>query len=159
MSDFDFNNDNQVKILVPVDSDIESGRAAQAFAAALNLKPDILTLLHVYEPVPMTVGGDEHRALIDERNKRASDVLERARQIAGSSIKVETMILEGQVVESIVRAAHESAADIILMVTDGRHAAWVNNRACFAFHRYEHSGFASQEKNETRVCLLRILWH
>ncbi|MBQ9452677.1 MAG: universal stress protein [Desulfovibrio sp.] len=119
MSEFDFNNDNQVKILVPVDSDIESGRAAQAFAAALNLKPDILTLLHVYEPVPMTVGGDEHRALLDERNKRASDVLERARQIAGSSIKVETMILEGQVVESIVRAAHESAADIILMVTDG----------------------------------------
>ena len=37
MPDFDSNNDNLVKILVPVDSDISSGRAAQAFAAALDL--------------------------------------------------------------------------------------------------------------------------
>ncbi|MBO6170960.1 MAG: universal stress protein [Desulfovibrio sp.] len=119
MPDFDFNNDNLVKILVPVDSDISSGRAAQAFAAALDLKPDMLTLLHVYEPVPMTLGGDEHRQLLAERNERAAAVLEKARKLAGDGITVETLILEGPIVDSIVRGAHESNADIIVMVTDG----------------------------------------
>ncbi|MBO4300159.1 MAG: universal stress protein [Desulfovibrio sp.] len=119
MSDFDYNNDSLTKILVPVDSDISSGRAAQAFATALKLKPDVLILLHVYEPVPMTVGGDEHRQLQEERSQRAGEVLEKARALAGSSVKVETMILEGKLVESIVRGAHESEADLILMVTDG----------------------------------------
>ena len=119
MADFDYNGDNLAKILVPVDSDISSGRAAQAFATALKLKPDVLTLLHVYEPVPMTVGGDEHRQLQAERSPRAAEVLEKARALAGDDIKVETLILEGKVVDSIVRGAHECEADVILMVTDG----------------------------------------
>lgn len=119
MSTFDANNDKVLKILVPVDSDISSGRAAQAFAAALELKPDVLILLHVYDPVPMTLGGDAHRELLEEREQRAASVLANARELAGAGVRVETKGVEGTVVDSIVRSAHEVEADLIVMVTDG----------------------------------------
>ncbi|MBD5640928.1 MAG: universal stress protein [Desulfovibrio sp.] len=109
------------RVLLPVSGENRGQRAHIALKKALQVCDGIIILLHVTEPIPQTVGGENRQEL--ERENRAQGMLVVTpiiEQLENAKVHFRTCIEAGTVAETIVRIADEEKADLIVMFTDGR---------------------------------------
>lgn len=109
------------RVLLPVSGESRGQRANIALKKALQVCDGIIILLHVTEPIPQTVGGENRLGL--ERENRAQGMLVVTpiiEQLEAAKVHFHTCIEAGTVAETIVRVADEENADLIVMFTDGR---------------------------------------
>ncbi|MGV7003628.1 universal stress protein [Desulfovibrio sp. QI0442] len=108
-------------ILIPVSGKNGLSRAKSALNHAKNLACGDIVLLHIFEPLPQIVGGEAHAELLAEQKAKGQTLLNTVvaemEKPAGS---VRCRVEEGTTAETIIRAAHEENADLIIMFTDGR---------------------------------------
>jgi nucleotide-binding universal stress UspA family protein len=98
------------KILVPVDGSDHSKRALQEAIKLAKMTQGTITLLHV-SPGKYSVSQspDIGQSILEEGKKIV--------QVEG--VPAETLLLEGKVVEDIVRVAKEGAFDLIIIGARG----------------------------------------
>lgn len=118
-------------ILHPTDFSANSHYALELACAMAREQEARVILLHIV-PRPISIGRDsqvpafkEAHAEVDILTDRweMSDQLEKLR-VKAPCPRVETLIKEGNVADTIVRAAHETACDLIVMGTYGRSRAY-----------------------------------
>ena len=109
------------KILVPVDGSVSSKNMAKYAATLAASRNALVVLLHVHDPVPVTIGG---QAAVEVR--KAMDA-ESAKLLAGFAAIVEgagakcvPLTREGSPGHVIVRVQEEEDCDLIVMGSRGR---------------------------------------
>ena len=109
------------KVLVPVGGNNAVERGLKALAHAIPLCSAEILLLNLMEPLAGTVGGEAREELMKEERKAAEEQLRPLINTVAERGKTCRIIVEsGTVADTIIRAAHEQNADIIVMYTDGR---------------------------------------
>ncbi len=113
-------------ILVPLDGSLRAEAIlphVQALAACTGAR---VILLQVIEPGPIMADPQEMhiRAYFEElgrRTEQARSYLERQREaLHASGLRVDTLVVQGSVVESIIAMAGQQDADLIAMASHGR---------------------------------------
>lgn len=108
-------------ILVPVSSKNGLARAQACLRHAMPLVEGDIVLLHVFEPIPLVVGGDAHAELLADKTAEGHTLLNSVTAgLENKNISYRCRIEEGTIAETIIRVAHEENADLIIMYTDGR---------------------------------------
>jgi len=105
------------KILVPVD---ESSHSHQAIAVAVDLAKQhhsLICLLHAFPHLANHLGSPHYEELIEACTTHGYDVLEAACEEVGHEVPVETQLIEGQPISSILRVAESEQFDMIVMGT------------------------------------------
>jgi nucleotide-binding universal stress UspA family protein len=108
------------KILVPVDGSVSSKNMAKYAATLAASRNALVVLLHVHEPVPVTIGG---QAAVEVRKAMDADsakvLAEFAAIVEGVGAKCVPMTREGSPGHSIVRVQEEEDCDLIVMSSRG----------------------------------------
>lgn len=109
------------KVLVPVSGKTRGKRSHKALAKAREVCDGEIVLLHVTEPIPQVVGGEQRQELENQAKAEGMAALAPFVELlelttAPFHIRVE----EGTVAETIVKVATEEGVDLIVMFTDGR---------------------------------------
>ncbi len=98
------------KILVPVDGSDHSRRAMQEATKLAKVTQGTVTLLHVSPGKHSTTQPlDQGQNILDEGKKL----------VQAEGVSADTILLEGKVVEDIVRVAKEGAFDLIIIGARG----------------------------------------
>ncbi len=125
------------RIVVPLDGSTFA-EAALPLALALVAKTEAtLHLVTIVEPIPSFAYEEWESAAKEWSQEYLSAVADRISQKAG---KITTALLTGHVVETLIGAAKESRADLIVMATHGRGAlsrAWLGSVADGVMRRAE----------------------
>lgn len=116
-----------MKILLAIDGSKFSEATTQAVAKRIPAKDMEVTVLHVIEPLPVTV-GDETRVYITDieamrqaQLKQAEAVVARAADVLRPvGFKVTTLVEEGDPVTKIIDHAAAWEADLIVVGSHGR---------------------------------------
>jgi universal stress protein A len=109
------------RILVPVDFDDQSQAAVDVAVRMARQNDGLVLLLHV---VPMIIPAAGMPVYVDIYRGQEDAAKEKLRLMAGkclAGIKYELLTHMGEPAASIVRAARNNAADLIVMATHGRH--------------------------------------
>lgn len=111
----------QIKsVLVPVDGSKPSKEAALYAAKLVNAISPVLYLLHVYEPVPMRITGEQGELLRREEEEKACVLLEEYREmLAPFGLQVEFLVRNGRPGYEILDAQDELNCDLIVMGSRG----------------------------------------
>lgn len=109
------------RVLLPISGKERGERSRKALKKALEVCDGEIIVLHVTEPIPQVVGGEQRIELEHQNTAEGMTVLypvvEQLKLAAASfHIRVEG----GTPAETIVRIADEENADLIIMFTDGR---------------------------------------
>jgi nucleotide-binding universal stress UspA family protein len=109
------------RVLVPVDGSASSREAAVYAAHLVNARNPRLYLMHVWEPIPMTIGGEEAAELREEAETEAVSLLEEYRtMIDGSGIlDVELISRSGRPDYEILNVQEELDCDLIVIGSRG----------------------------------------
>jgi nucleotide-binding universal stress UspA family protein len=124
------------KILVPLDGSEHSLKALDEAAQIAKMSSGKITLLSVYsvsaQPIMMPeqsasgyigrpiLTGDEISRLTEDARKFGNRILEDGEQrISAVGVEVEKMLVEGHVVQQIVRVANEDNFDLIVIGARG----------------------------------------
>ena len=108
-------------ILIPVSGKNGLARAKTTLTHARRLSCEEIVLLHIFDPLPLIVGGEAHAELLAEQKAKGQTLLNTV--MADSNLSAEHVrcrVDEGTTAETIIRVAHEENADLIIMYTDGR---------------------------------------
>ena len=80
-----------------------------------------IVLLHIFDPIALTVGGDARAQLLAEAVAEGENILNAVTpELKKCGIPFRCRVEEGTVAETIIRIAHDEQADLIVMATDGR---------------------------------------
>lgn len=107
-------------ILVPLDGTAFGEQALPAATAIARRAGARVRLVHVHRPVVVdqhTLGATAEYAAREEERRKLARV---AGGLAAAGIPAEHALLDGPVVETLVRHAGEVAADLVVMTTHGR---------------------------------------
>lgn len=107
------------KILVPVDGSENSYAALKEAIKVAKLSDGKITVIHVYLKWS-TIHADSRDALHEVLEDQAKSVLENAEKIAyAENFKIKTQLLEGDIVQQIVKTADAEGFDLIVMGARG----------------------------------------
>lgn len=108
------------RVLVPVDGSASSWNAALYAAHLVNARKPVLYLLHVWEPIPMTIGGEEGARLRAEEQARAMELLEGYRtRLAHTGLDIELVARSGRADYVILNMQEELDCDLIVLGSRG----------------------------------------
>jgi nucleotide-binding universal stress UspA family protein len=109
------------RVLVPVDGSVSSKEAAVYAAHLVNARNPRLYLLHVWEPIPMTIGGEDAAELRQEAEQQAMALLEEYRTlIASVGLEVELIARSGRRPDyEILNVQDELDCDLIVIGSRG----------------------------------------
>ena len=108
-------------VLIPVSGKNGLVRAKTTLTHARRLSCEEIVLLHIFDPLPLIVGGEAHAELLAEQKAKGQTLLNTVMadsDLAGKHVRCR--VDEGTTAETIIRVAHEENADLIIMYTDGR---------------------------------------
>ena len=108
-------------VLIPVSGKNGLARAKTTLTHARRLSCEEIVLLHIFDPLPLIVGGEAHAELVAEQKAKGQTLLNTVMadsELAGKHVRCR--VDEGTTAETIIRVAHEENADLIIMYTDGR---------------------------------------
>ena len=108
-------------VLIPVSGKNGLARAKTTLTHARRLSCEEIVLLHIFNPLPLIVGGEAHAELVAEQKAKGQTLLNTVMadsELAGKHVRCR--VDEGTTAETIIRVAHEENADLIIMYTDGR---------------------------------------
>ena len=107
-------------VLIPVSGKNGLARAKTTLTHARRLSCEEIVLLHIFDPLPLIVGGEAHAELVAEQKAKGQTLLNTVMadsELAGKHVRCR--VDEGTTAETIIRVAHEENADLIIMYTDG----------------------------------------
>uniref|UniRef100_A0A7C4EMW2 Universal stress protein n=1 Tax=Fundidesulfovibrio putealis TaxID=270496 RepID=A0A7C4EMW2_9BACT len=108
-------------VLVPVDGSQCSRNAAVYAAHLIGHQGAKMTLLHVWEPLPMTIGGEEAQELKAEQEAKAMALLEEYRAlVAPCGVKVRLVARPGRPEHVILNVQEELDCDLIVLGARGQ---------------------------------------
>lgn len=108
------------RVLVPVDGSDSSKNAAMYAAHLVNAKNPKLYLLHVWEPITMTIGGEEAEKLRQEAQAEAMALLEEYRGLLSScGLEIELLARSGRPDYEILNVQEELDCDLIVIGSRG----------------------------------------
>lgn len=109
------------KVLVPVDGSDASKNAALYAAHLVNGRKSKLYLLHVWEPINMTIGGEEAAELRQEENEHSLEMLEEYRKmiLADTQVEVELLSKSGRPDYTILNTQEDLDCDLIVLGSRG----------------------------------------
>lgn len=108
------------RVLIPVDGSDSSRNAAKYAAHLVNAKNPTLYLLHVWEPISRTIGGDEAEKLRHEAQAQAMELLESYRTLlAPCGMRVELIAKSGRADYVILNTQEELKSDLIVIGSRG----------------------------------------
>lgn len=109
------------KILLPVSGEFRGNRSRKALKRAREICDGEIIVLHVTEPIPRTIGGEQRIELEKQSHAQGLTILcPIIEELELSATPFHTRIVEGTPAETIVAIADEEHADVIVMFTDGR---------------------------------------
>jgi len=119
------------KILVPIDGSTHSLRAVEIAIQIAKKFHGKITLIHVYSagiapiemPEPSRMAGSipilapvDYSKVIEAMKKAGNKILEEsAKKVEAEEVKVEKLLVEGHVVEKIIKTASEGDFDLIVI--------------------------------------------
>ena len=107
------------KILVPVDGSEHSKRALKEAIKLAKMTGGAITLLNV-NPHGSSMASSHRQPKCEMVQNKVNDVLVEGQKIAETEgILVETLLLEGQIVQQIVKTAKEGHYDLIVVGARG----------------------------------------
>lgn len=111
----------QIKsVLVPVDGSKSSKNAVLYAAQLVNAIQPTVYLLHVCEPIPMRITGEQGDLLRQEEEGKAFALLEQFREmLAPFDLRTELLVRSGRPVYEILDAQEETNCDLIVMGSRG----------------------------------------
>jgi nucleotide-binding universal stress UspA family protein len=110
-------------LLVAIDS---SEASACAVNSAVELAEQLaarVVILHVLDPATVVVAPElmqVYQPTLEEMKKKGQVLLREASERFSDLIEIETLLLEGNPAEQIVRAATDQEADMVIIGTDSR---------------------------------------
>jgi len=108
------------RVLVPVDGSDSSRNAAKYATHLLNVRSPIVYLLHVWEPIHMTIGGDEAATLRAEKQAESMAMLEDyKRMLEPCGLQIELIAREGRPGYVILDVQEEYDCDMIVIGSRG----------------------------------------
>lgn len=108
------------RVLIPVDGSDSSRNAAKYAAHLVNSRNPTLYLLHVWEPINMTIGGDEAEQLRQEAQTQAMELLESYRGLLEPcGMQVELIAKSGRADYVILDLQEELDCDLIVIGSRG----------------------------------------
>ena len=108
-------------ILIPVSGKNGLSRTQTVLQSALPLARGSIMLVHIFEPISLIVGGQNHASLLADAKAKGQTLLHTIGvDLEKKGIPYRCRVEEGTVAETIVRVSHEENADLIAMYTDGR---------------------------------------
>lgn len=108
------------RVLIPVDGSDSSRNAAKYAAHLVNSRNPTLYLLHVWEPINMTIGGDEAEQLHQEAQAQAMELLESYRGLLEPcGMQVELIAKSGRADYVILDLQEELDCDLIVIGSRG----------------------------------------
>ncbi|BDV01840.1 universal stress protein [Thermodesulfomicrobium sp. WS] len=108
------------RVLVPVDGSDSSRNAAKYASHLLNVRNPVLYLLHVYEPINMTIGGDEAAMLRAEEQAKSMAMLEDYKKmLEPCGMRIELIAREGRPGYVILDVQEEYDCDLIVIGSRG----------------------------------------
>jgi nucleotide-binding universal stress UspA family protein len=107
------------KILVPIDGSEHSKRALKEAIKVAKMTGGAITLLNVC-PSCSSVGSSAKKLECEKMRNSGKSVLEEGQKFVESEgIMAETMLLEGDIVDRIVKTAQESHFDLVVVGARG----------------------------------------
>lgn len=108
------------RVLVPVDGSASSKNAAMYAAHLVNSKNPKIYVLHVWEPITMTIGGEEAGVLRHEAQAQAMALLEEYKKLLEScGLEVELIARPGRPDYEILNVQEELDCDLIVIGSRG----------------------------------------
>ncbi len=108
------------RVLVPVDGSASSKNAAMYAAHLVNSKNPKIYLLHVWEPITMTIGGEKAEELRREAQEAAMALLEEYTVLlAPCGLEVELIARSGRPDYEILNVQEELDCDLIVIGSRG----------------------------------------
>ena len=108
------------RVLIPVDGSDSSKNAAKYAAHLVGHRSAKLYLLHVWEPVNMTIGGENAETLRERAQAKAMEMLEEyKRMLAPCDLEVEMLVRSGRPDYVILNAQEELDCDLIVIGSRG----------------------------------------
>lgn len=108
------------KVLLPISIKTKE-RSLKAIAAAVQLRPEEILLLHVLDPVPEMIGGSDRQQLQKEADDAVQSIFsEYENTIHEANIHATKIVDRGTPANVIVKIAEKENVDIIVMFSDGR---------------------------------------
>ncbi|NCC24241.1 MAG: universal stress protein [Deltaproteobacteria bacterium] len=108
------------KVLIPVDGSDSSKNAARYAAHLINAKNPKLYLLHVSDPISVTIGGKKGEELRQEAHAKSMELLEEYRKILEPcKMDVELVARSGRPDYVILNMQEELDCDLIVIGSRG----------------------------------------
>jgi nucleotide-binding universal stress UspA family protein len=108
------------RVLVPVDGSDSSRNAALYAAQLVNARNPTLYLLHVWEPINLTIGGKKAEELRQEERAKALQLLEEYKaMLAPCGLQVELVAKSGRADYEILNTQEELDCDLIVLGSRG----------------------------------------
>ena len=108
------------RVLAPVDGSASSKNAAMYAAHLVNAKHPKIYLLHVCEPITMTIGGPKAEELRREAREAAMALLEEYKTLlAPCGLEVELVVSSGRPDYEILNVQEELDCDLIVIGSRG----------------------------------------
>ena len=108
------------RVLIPVDGSDSSRNAAKYAAHLVGHRGAKLYLLHVWEPVNMTIGGDKAEKLRERAQAKAMEMLEEYRRmLEPCGLEMELIARSGRPDYVILNAQEELDCDLIVIGSRG----------------------------------------
>ena len=113
-----------MKVLIGVDDSKFSEGALQALVAKLSPRETEVRVLHVVEPISISVPPQMaagYAPELEDQIKEAQELVERAaKTLRTAGFKVDTAVCKGDIREKIIDSAAEWHADLIVIGSHGR---------------------------------------
>ncbi len=107
-------------VLVPVDGSATSRDAVIYAAHLLNARNPKVYLLHVWEPISLTIGGEEAAKMRQEAHDKAMELLEGRRKLIDSvGLDIELLARSGRPEYEILNVQEELDCDLIVIGSRG----------------------------------------
>jgi nucleotide-binding universal stress UspA family protein len=108
------------KVLVPVDGSLDSKNAAKYAAKLAAPKSAEVVLLHVFDRLPMIIGGDAAKEARAQLQAEGQKLLEQVQAIVkGCGATCSLLVREGDPGGTIIEVQEELDCDLIVMSTRG----------------------------------------
>lgn len=108
------------KILVPLDGSEHSRRALEAAIQIAQRFDGKLTLIHVYSIGGLASSPEPVYGFIQAIRKVGSKILEEEKKkVEKKDIQVDTLLVEGHIVDEIIKTCREGGFDLIVMGARG----------------------------------------
>ena len=108
------------KILVTVDGSRNSAKASKVAIEIAKKFDGKITLIHVYSVTACKHAGMRFDKCVQALRKAGAGILvNREKKVKAEGVKVEKMLMEGHIVEGIIKTSREGEYDLIVMGARG----------------------------------------